>query len=210
MDSQYTGVKDVNDVSTTTFPSHDRDPEPSVRGTSAGPTEETPLTSLENPTTPVSRQQDVTSQSPPSQPTTPPPPRATLVLPDAMTLDDQADFLRAAGPHDAGHISPKTPGAPLTDDQKRCAYDGQSIGTRSAMSSPRSEGVCRDGVVPGEKRQPEPRAGSVAKRSSPSPLRTRTPRVLKTSRDFAHTIRRIYKVSAAAPVTTFVVALVQS
>lgn len=207
MDSQHTGVNAVNDiaandVSSATVPSHDRDPEPSIRGNSLEPAEEIPPTSLENPTTSVSRlQEGRPSQSPPSQPTTPPPPRATLVLPDEMTLNDQADFSRAAGPREAGHTSPKTPGTPPSDGQNRYACGGQSIGASSAISSPGSEGGCRDGAAPLEKRQPESRPGSGIRRSSPSAVRTRTPRVLKTSRDFAHTIRRVYKVSAAAPVS---------
>lgn len=206
--SQYAGgndVKDVNDVddaSNAAVPPHDRDPEPepSNRGTSLGSTGAWPSTSLQSLTSPVSRlQQDGASQSPPSQPTMPPPPpRATLVLPDAITLDDQADLLRAGGPREVDHTSPKAPGTPPIDDQKCCACGGQSIerDSRSAMSSSRSEdeGGCRDVAPPREKSQPESRQESGTKRSSP--VRTRTPRVLKTSRDFAHTIRRVYKVSA--------------
>ena len=152
---------------------------------------------------PVSRlQEDAASQPPPSQPAMPPPPRATLVLPDAITLDDedQADLSRAGGPHDTSHTSPKAPGAPLSNDKERCASEGQSIENRSAMSSPRSAGGCRDGAPLSLRRQPESRQESGTRCSSPPPsqLRTRTPRVLKTSRDFAHTIRRVYKVRAAS------------
>ncbi len=136
----------------------------------------------------------------PSSPSSPqaaqallPPPRATLILPDAMAVEppspgtsgplDQQDDVSRGAEALAGSFSTQTPDASLGNDDQR-------IGTRSDVSSPRIEIGRHGGAALSLKRQPEL---ATSRFSRPG---TRTPRVLKTSGDFRETIRRVYKVGA--------------
>lgn len=116
---------------------------------------------------------EVRAPSPPSSPQAAqarlPPPRATLILPDAMAVG-----LPGAGT------------SPGSGDQR--------IGTRSAVSSRMEEIGRHGGRAHSLNRQPELAPGSATGRFSRTGTRTR--RVLKTSSDFRDIIRRVYKVGA--------------
>lgn len=144
---------------------------------------------------------EVRAPSPPPSPQAgqaqTPPPRATLILPDAMALrppssgtssDHQAGISRGAAQ------TLPTPAASL-------GHGDPKKGTRSAVSSPRSEIGRHCGAARNLKKQPELTPGPVTSHSSR--MGTRTPRVLKTSRDFRETIRRVYKVGANVLVHIF-------
>lgn len=132
------------------------------------------------------------------------PPRATLVLPDDIALqppnertvgasDHRADLSKGGKQYDADRPSLQMLGEPLDDGQRLGGCSGTLIETRSTAALARSERG-----RPGGNIRPESQTGSrprCAARVSPH-QRTRPPRVLKTSSEFAHTIRRVYEVCA--------------
>ncbi|CAM9626706.1 unnamed protein product, partial [Ectocarpus sp. 6 AP-2014] len=129
-----------------------------------------------------------------------PPRRATLILSDNLALkpsdgegrcpsNRQGERLSAVEQKGACHGLLRPPG-----NGRRWAPASGSEDTvdERAVSSPRSERSCLGGRAPRREGKPGWRPSPVAVVNSPRPVRT--PRVLKTARDFAQTIRRVYNV----------------
>lgn len=146
----------------------------------------------------------VARASPTSRPPITSPPRTVLMLPDDIAIQPpnertvspsvhRADLSKGGEHYDADRASLQMSGEPLEDGQWLGGCGGTLIGTTSTAALARSETSRPGGTL-----RPEGQTGSrprPAARVSP-PQRTRTPRVLKTSSDFAQTIRRIYQVCA--------------